>query len=134
MSRITGRDTTPELTVRSLLHGMGYRFRVHRRDLPGTPDIILPKYRTVVLVHGCFWHRHKGCRFAYTPKSRLDFWQGKFQANVERDRRQCEELVQRGWQVLIAWECQLRNPGELSHRLDVALRRRLHDIESGTLT
>ena len=87
MSRIRGSDTKPELLVRSLLHRMGYRFRLHRKDLPGRPDIVLPKYRTVIFVHGCFWHRHKGCKYAYTPKSRTDFWQNKFQGTVERDKR-----------------------------------------------
>ena len=93
MSRIRGRDTAPELLVRSALHRAGYRFRLHREDLPGRPDIVLPKYRTVVFVHGCFWHRHKGCRFAYTPKSRVAFWNDKFRRNVERDRRNARDAA-----------------------------------------
>ena len=100
MSRIRGKDTQPELTVRSTLHRAGYRFRLHRKDLPGRPDIVLPKYRTVILVHGCFWHRHKGCRFAYTPKSRTAFWNEKFSGNVERDRRSVRELRRHGWRVI----------------------------------
>lgn len=87
MSRIKGRNTKPELVVRSLLHRMGYRFRLHRTDLPGKPDIVLPRYRTVIFVHGCFWHRHKGCRLAYTPKSRMEFWSTKFESNMIRDKQ-----------------------------------------------
>ncbi len=117
MSRIRGRDTKPELLVRSLLHRLGYRFRLHCRDLPGTPDIVLPKYRTVIFVHGCFWHRHPGCRYAYTPKSRVEFWKDKFTANVDRDARTRRALEQAGWQVLIVWECELRDMAGLSDRL-----------------
>ena len=106
MSRIRNRDTAPEKIVRSLLHRMGYRFRLHRRDLPGSPDIVLPKYRTVIFVHGCFWHRHKGCKFAYMPKSRPEFWQNKFDTNVERDRRVKRELKKLGWRVIVIWECE----------------------------
>ncbi len=117
MSRIRGRDTKPELLVRSLLHRLGYRFRLHRRHLPGTPDIVLPKYRTVIFVHGCFWHRHPGCRYAYTPKSRVEFWKTKFAANVDRDARTRRALEQAGWQVLVVWECELRDMAGLSDRL-----------------
>jgi len=106
MSRIRGRDTAPERLVRSTLHRAGYRFRLHRKDLPGRPDIVLPKYRTVVFVHGCFWHRHSRCRFAYTPKSRVAFWNAKFAANVERDRHNVRELKRLGWRVVTVWECQ----------------------------
>ena len=83
MSRIKDKNTKPELVVRSILHRMGYRFRLHRKDLPGKPDIVLPKYKTVIFVHGCFWHRHKGCKYAYQPKSRVDFWQKKFKGNID---------------------------------------------------
>lgn len=117
MSRIRGRDTKPELLVRSLLHRLGYRFRLHRRDLPGTPDIVLPKYQTVIFVHGCFWHRHPDCRYAYTPKSRVEFWKEKFAANVGRDARTRRALEQAGWQVLVVWECELRDMAGLSDRL-----------------
>ena len=117
MSRIRGRDTGPELSVRSLLHRMGFRFRVHRRDLPGTPDIVLPKYRTVVFVHGCFWHRHAGCKYAYTPKSRVDFWLRKFEENVARDRKARRQLKAVGWQVIVVWECQTRDHEKLRERL-----------------
>ena len=117
MSRIRGRDTKPELLVRSLLHRLGYRFRLHRRDLPGTPDIVLPKYQTVIFVHGCFWHRHPGCHYAYTPKSRVHFWKKKFAANVHRDAKTRRALEQAGWQVLVVWECELRNMDALAGRL-----------------
>ena len=111
MSRIRGRNTQPELAVRSALHRAGYRFRLHRKDLPGRPDIVLPKHRTVVFVHGCFWHRHPGCRFAYTPKSRVAFWQKKFDDNVARDRRNVRALRALGWRVITVWECQTGSPG-----------------------
>ena len=117
MSRIRGKDTKPEIAVRSILHRMGYRFRLHRRDLPGKPDIVLPKHRTVVLVHGCFWHRHRGCKYAYTPKSRVQFWQKKFDENVERDRRNRKDLRKEGWKVIVVWECEVRDPDKLVVRL-----------------
>ncbi len=106
MGRIKGKDTTPEKRVRSVLHRMGYRFRLHRKDLPGKPDIVLPKYKTVILVHGCFWHRHKGCKFAYTPKSHVEFWENKFHNNVTHDKKVAHELRKSGWRVSIIWECQ----------------------------
>lgn len=124
MSRIRGRDTKPERAVRSMLHRLGYRFRLHSKELPGRPDVILPRYRTVVLVHGCFWHRHSRCPFAYTPKSRPQFWTQKFTANVDRDSRVTDSLRTLGWHVLVVWECELRNARSLAHRLDGALRRR----------
>lgn len=121
MSRIRGRDTKPEILVRSLLHRIGFRFRLHRRDLPGTPDIVLPKHRAVVFVHGCFWHRHPGCRYAYTPKSRVDFWTQKFAANVKRDAKTRRALEQAGWQVLVVWECELRDMAVLADRLSAEI-------------
>lgn len=114
MSRIKSCNTKPELTVRSILHGMGYRFRLHRKDLPGKPDIVLPKYKVVIFVHGCFWHRHKGCKYAYNPKSRIDFWQKKFRSNVERDLKAINELIEMGWRVLIIWECKVKTPESVS--------------------
>lgn len=113
MSRIKGKDTKPEIAIRSILHRMGYRFRLHRRELPGNPDIVLPKHHTVVLVHGCFWHRHRGCKYTYTPKSRVDFWQKKFTENMERDKRNRKALRQEGWKVVVVWECELRDPDKL---------------------
>lgn len=112
MSRIRGKNTKPELIVRSLLHKAGFRFTVNgpkNRELPGRPDIVLPKHRSVIFVHGCYWHRHSGCKFAYSPKSRVEFWESKFEQNVERDRRIEEELATRGWRVVVVWECQTRS-------------------------
>lgn len=117
MAAIRGRDTTPELRVRRLLHLLGYRFRLHRRDLPGSPDIVLPRYRTVIFVHGCFWHRHPDCRYTTTPKTRTDFWAAKFQKNMERDARQQSDLRSAGWTVVIVWECELRDIEALTDRL-----------------
>lgn len=114
MSRIKSRDTKPEIIVRSLLHQMGYRFRLHRKDLPGRPDIVLPKYKTVILVHGCYWHRHNGCKYAYNPKSRVDFWQKKFAENVMRDKRNQVELKKLGWHIIVIWECQIKDLSRLS--------------------
>lgn len=105
MSGIRGRNTKPELVVRSHLHRAGLRFRLHARNLPGRPDILLPSRRTAVLVHGCFWHRHTGCRFAYTPRTNQAFWRRKFSENVERDRKQLRQLRRLGWRVLVIWEC-----------------------------
>jgi DNA mismatch endonuclease (patch repair protein) len=117
MSRIRSRDTAPELQVRSALHRAGYRFRLHRKDLPGRPDIVLPKHHTVVFVHGCFWHRHKGCVFAYAPKSRIAFWDEKFRSNVERDFRNTRALRALGWRVITVWECQAATPARWLSRL-----------------
>lgn len=128
MSRITARNTAPELAVRSLLHRMGYRFRLHQTNLPGKPDIVLARYRTVILVHGCFWHRHRGCRFAYTPKSRPDFWLRKLESNIMRDRQVKAELTRLGWYVITVWECELRSLDRLSRRLDATLKRRLSSV------
>jgi DNA mismatch endonuclease, patch repair protein len=107
MRAIRGRDTVPELIVRRALHGAGLRFRLHAPGLPGKPDIVLPRWGVVVFVHGCFWHRHPRCRFATTPSTRAGFWAGKFAANVARDLRNQRALRQRGWRVLVVWECQL---------------------------
>ena len=122
MGRIKGRDTAPELAVRSLLHRLGLRFRLHRRDLPGRPDIVLPRWKSVVFVHGCFWHRHTGCRFAYMPKSRLDFWTHKFEDTAKRDERNQEDLAAAGWRILVVWECEVANRARLSKRLQGLFR------------
>ncbi len=108
--------------MRSLLHRMGYRFRLHRKDLPSRPDIVLPKYRAVVLVHGCYWHRHPGCRLTYTPKSNREFWEAKFNENVSRDARQHNQLNNLGWQVITVWECETKELAVLSERLSKELR------------
>lgn len=119
MAAIRGRDTIPERRVRSLLHRLGYRFRLHRRDLPGSPDIVLPRHQTVVFVHGCFWHRHPGCRYTTTPRTRSAFWDAKFRQNVERDARQQAELQNAGWSVMVVWECEIRNTQSLTARLQM---------------
>jgi DNA mismatch endonuclease (patch repair protein) len=124
MSRIRGRDTGPERTVRSMLHRLGYRFRLHRAELPGHPDIILPRYRAIVFVHGCFWHRHNGCRFAYTPKSRASFWLKKLEGNVSRDKMTKRNLAKLGWKVITVWECDIHKPNKLAQRLDRLLASR----------
>ncbi len=117
MSRIRSGNTKPERLVRSLLHRMGYRFRLHRKDLPGRPDIVLPGRRTVILVHGCYWHRHPGCRLAYTPKSNIAFWEAKFNENVNRDQRQRSRLSELGWNVITVWECETKELATLAERL-----------------
>jgi DNA mismatch endonuclease (patch repair protein) len=117
MSRIRDRDTAPEKTVRSMLHRLGYRFRLRRKDLPGRPDIVLPRFRAVIFVHGCFWHRHRGCKFAYMPKSRVEFWGKKFAGNVERDKQTGQSLRKMGWRVMVVWECQTGNENTLAMRL-----------------
>jgi DNA mismatch endonuclease (patch repair protein) len=96
-----------------MLHQMGYRFRLHRKDLPGKPDIVLPKYETVIFVHGCFWHRHPNCRFAYIPKSRVEFWTKKFARNVERHAEVETELTASGWRVVVVWECETKSAESL---------------------
>ena len=123
MSRIRGRNTKPELAVRSLLHRLGYRFRLHVRDLPGRPDIVLPRYGLVVLVHGCFWHRHSGCRFCYVPKTRVDFWRKKFEGNIRRDREVQLSLKKIGWRVMVVWECEVKDVRRLNRRLSSRLSR-----------
>ena len=107
MSRIKSKDTTPERIVRSFLHRNGFRFRLHIKDLPGKPDIVLPKYKTVVEVRGCYWHRHEGCKDATIPSTNTDFWQKKFAENVVRDKRTEQELNALGWNVIILWECEV---------------------------
>jgi|SRR5271157_1308258 len=109
MAAIRGKDSTPERKVRSMLHRLGLRFRLHDRRLPGKPDIVLPRFHSVVFVHGCFWHRHPGCRFATMPATREDFWRKKFAENVERDRRAQRDLRKDGWKVIVIWECETRN-------------------------
>ena len=108
MSAIKSKNTKPEITVRKLLHSMGYRFRLHRKDLPGSPDIVLPKYKTVIFVHGCFWHRHENCKYASIQKTRKEFWENKFKANINRDNLNQANLSLKGWKIIIIWECQLK--------------------------
>ena len=117
MAKIKGKNTLPEKRVRSELHKKGYRFRLHPKNLPGRPDIVLPMYSVAIFVNGCFWHRHEGCKYTYMPKSREDFWQEKFRGNVERDRKNMEEISTVGWKVFIIWECETRTSEKLENRL-----------------
>ncbi|KQU83238.1 endonuclease [Mesorhizobium sp. Root102] len=119
MARIHGRDTKPEMVVRRLLHGMGYRYRLHRGDLPGKPDIAFGKRKKAIFIHGCFWHRHDDptCRLARLPKSRLEFWEPKLSANAKRDTLNQEALKRLGWNVLVVWECELRQSEQLENKL-----------------
>ena len=117
MARIRGKDTAPERVVRRMLHAMGYRFRLHRRDLPGTPDIVLPGRGAVIFVHGCFWHGHDGCRYAAKPATRPDFWAAKIGANKRRDRLAVGRLRRLGWRVMVVWECATKRPAGLEARL-----------------
>lgn len=123
MSRVKGRDTKPEILVRSLVHRMGYRFRVHRRDLPGNPDIVLPRHGKVIFVNGCFWHGHKRCPRSKRPTTNKSFWNNKIDANIERDKRFRRELRRMGWKLLVVWQCETRNPEKLLCKLE----RFLHD-------
>jgi DNA mismatch endonuclease (patch repair protein) len=116
MSRIKGRDTGPEMAVRRLLFGLGYRYRVHVRRLPGKPDIVFASRRVAIFIHGCFWHRHE-CGRAYTPKTRIEFWQAKFAANVKRDKAARRKLAAEGWRTLVIWECQAQPSSRLTRRL-----------------
>ena len=117
MGSIRAKDTKPEMVVRRLAHAIGYRFRIHRKDLPGSPDLVLPGRRAVVFVHGCFWHRHEGCRLASTPKSNEAFWQVKFERNVIRDARKERELHALGWKILVVWECETKDTKAVAERL-----------------
>jgi DNA mismatch endonuclease (patch repair protein) len=114
MRAVRGKDTKPEMAVRRILHRLGFRFRLQRRDLPGRPDIVLPRHRLAIFVHGCFWHRHSDCRRTSIPKTRADFWSAKFEANAARDERVARELVTAGWKVIVIWECQTKKPDELT--------------------
>lgn len=109
MSAVHGKNTAPELTVRKTLHALGFRFRLHRKDLPGKPDIVLPKYRTCIFVHGCFWHQHPKCKRATRPSSNVEFWNEKLDGNVARDKENIRTLKRLGWRVLVIWECKTKN-------------------------
>ena len=117
MSAIKSKNTKPEIAVRKLLHSMGYRFRLHRKDLPGSPDIVLPKYKTVIFVHGCFWHRHENCKYASNPKTRVEFWNKKFKDNILRDIKNQERLKSLGLKSKIIWECETKNIEKLREKL-----------------
>jgi DNA mismatch endonuclease, patch repair protein len=122
MSRIKGRDTEPEKRVRSILHRLGFRFTLRRKGLPGKPDVVLPARRTIVFVHGCFWHQHTGCRNAVLPQTRADFWVAKLTGNTDRDRRNSIALRRLGWRVLVVWECELEDEAKLERKLLRKLR------------
>lgn len=125
MSRIRGTDTSIEVMVRKELFRRGYRYRKNVKTLPGKPDVVLPKYRTVIFVHGCFWHRHPGCSNATNPKTRVKFWQEKFRRNVENDRKHREELEAAGWKVIVVWEC------EIEKKLDETMDKLTGELENG---
>lgn len=110
MARIKGHDTSPELRVRKVAHAVGLRFRLHRADLPGKPDLVFPKLQTALFVHGCFWHQHSGCRRASRPKSHTEYWERKLQRNVERDARSIQALQDQGWRAVVIWECETLDP------------------------
>ena len=112
MSRIRGKNTKPEVLLRSLLHRAGLRFRLHVADMPGKPDIVLPRYKAAVFVNGCYWHRHQGCRYCTTPATNADFWNKKFEGNVSRDANKQKQLQEAGWRVFVIWECELRHDAE----------------------
>lgn len=117
MSRVASKHTSPEMRVRRAAHSLGLRFRLHRKDLPGRPDLTLPKHKSVILVHGCFWHRHPGCSKSSTPKSNVEFWQNKFAANVARDEAVRQQLQESGWNVVTVWECETKDPEVLLRKL-----------------
>lgn len=129
MSRIRGGNIKPEIAVRSMLYHMGYRFRISDKILPGKPDIVLPKYRAVIFDHGCFWHRHRGCKYTYTPKSRSDFWEQKFEGNVMRDKNNLSLLKKAGWLPIVVWECEIkRNADAMLGRVSGILQRCLKKL------
>jgi DNA mismatch endonuclease (patch repair protein) len=123
MSRVGSKNTTPEMIVRRIAHRLGYRFRLHRADLPGTPDLVFPSRRKVVFVHGCFWHRHPHCRKATMPKSRVEFWSTKFSQNVERDEDRCVCLEALGWETYTIWECETKQTELVVSKLVTFLER-----------
>lgn len=124
MKGIRSKDTQPEMTVRKYLHARGFRYRLHTRQLPGSPDLVLPKYRVAIFVHGCFWHRHAGCRYATTPANNAERWKLKFDANIDRDARKENLLREAGWRVITVWECELKRNSE------ERLKKLAHDIVS----
>jgi DNA mismatch endonuclease (patch repair protein) len=124
MSRIHGYDTKPELMIRSLVHRMGYRFRVHQDKLPGNPDVVLAKHKKVIFVHGCFWHGHKGCPRSKRPTSNMNFWQYKLDKNIERDKRQQNKLKNLGWKYLVIWQCEANRMDPLQKKIRIFLDKK----------
>ena len=129
MSAIKSKNTKPEIAVRKLLYSIGYRFRLHRKDLPGSPDIVLPKYKTEIFVHGCFWHRHENCKYASTPRTIKEFWENKFKANVKRDKEIQEKIKNTGWKSVVIWECETKNIDDLRESPSIFIIQEL--IEKG---
>ena len=127
MSKVKGKDTTPEKTIRSILHKAGYRFRLHRKDLPGKPDIVLSKYKKVIFVHGCFWHGHKNCPRAKRPSSNEAFWNEKLSRNIERDRKNQQKLRDIGWDPIIVWQCEIKKKN-----LEVLSKKLINSISKDT--
>lgn len=122
MSRIRGKNSKPELVVRKVVHALGYRFRLHYHNLPGTPDLVFPRLRTALFVHGCFWHRHRSCPRATVPKTRAEYWAQKFNENVARDIQKSRQLRRMGWRVLVIWECETTDQHKLSAKLSKKLQ------------
>lgn len=123
MRQVRGKNTKPEMVVRRMVHGMGFRYRLHRRDLPGIPDLVFPSRKKVIFIHGCFWHRHPdpACKLARLPKSRLDFWLPKLEGNKKRDGRNQRALLDRGWQILVVWECEIGDKEQLANTISAFL-------------
>lgn len=134
MAGIKGKDTKPELVLRRALHARGFRYRLHSKNVPGRPDLVFSKHHAIVFVHGCFWHRHEGCRYTTTPSTRPEFWQAKFDANVARDRSVHDQLLDAGWRVATVWECALKRPEETAlaaNLLAAWLRSNAAEIQIG---
>lgn len=123
MSRIKGKDTKPEMLVRKFLFSKGFRYRIHVKDLPGKPDIVLPKYKTVIFIHGCFWHGHEGCKYFVMPKTRTEWWAEKINKNISNDKKHYQLLTEQGWKILNVWECELKK-----NKLEEALSSLLNQL------
>jgi DNA mismatch endonuclease (patch repair protein) len=134
MSGIRGKDTKPEMIVRKTLFAAGYRFRLHRKDLPGVPDIVLPSRRVAIFVHGCFWHMHAGCKCAKLPSTRLEFWNEKLSGNALRDQKALDALMSKGWRVLIVWECATRDAASLAALTESIIHWIDGDTSSGSIS
>jgi DNA mismatch endonuclease, patch repair protein len=122
MAKVKGKETKPEITLRKFLFSKGFRFRKNVRSLPGSPDIVLPKYRTIIFVHGCFWHGHTDCKFATTPKTRQEYWVAKMQSNKERDQRKKSDLINLGWKVIVIWSCEIQKVLDSKYDLISAIK------------
>lgn len=122
MAKVRSKNTNPEIIVRKILHDLGYRFRLHKDKLPGKPDVVLPKHKTVIFVHGCFWHGHK-CKRGQRPSTNVAFWDKKLSRNIARDKKNINDLKSLGWKCMVVWECQARDQAALRHRLDIEIKR-----------